>query len=68
MHADDMAPHRMPDTEALLANADWVRALARRLVSNANDADDIAQDALTSALQHPPRHGQSLPKFVRAIA
>jgi RNA polymerase sigma factor (sigma-70 family) len=67
MLADDMGTHRMPDTGALLANADWVRALARRLVSDANDADDVAQDALASTLQHPPQHGQSLPGFLRAV-
>src|SRR5438477_5214312 len=62
-----MSTRGTPNTEALLANADWVRALARRLVSDPDAADDIVQDAWTSALQHPPRGEQSLPAFLRSI-
>ncbi len=49
-----------PSTEALLAHADWVRALARRLVSDVHAAEDLAQEALTTALESPPRHAQHL--------
>ncbi|MBI1850582.1 MAG: sigma-70 family RNA polymerase sigma factor [Planctomycetes bacterium] len=41
--------------EALLANAAWVRALARRLVRDDDLADDLVQDAWVAALEHPPR-------------
>ncbi len=43
-----------PDTLALLENAAWVRRLARRLVADAHRAEDVAQDVLASALEHPP--------------
>jgi RNA polymerase sigma factor (sigma-70 family) len=39
----------------LLAHEAWVKALARRLVADTDDADDLAQDALMAALEHPPR-------------
>ena len=35
---------QMPSPELLLAQADWVRELARRLVRDAWQADDVAQD------------------------
>jgi RNA polymerase sigma-70 factor (ECF subfamily) len=48
-------PIRSFDPDALLANAGWVRALARSLVpSDAHLADDVAQDACLAALEHPP--------------
>lgn len=37
------------DAEDLLANAPWVRRLARRLVGDAHLAEDVAQDALAAA-------------------
>ncbi|MEM7309017.1 MAG: sigma-70 family RNA polymerase sigma factor [Planctomycetota bacterium] len=43
-----------PDAESLLAQADWIRELARRLVVDDAEADDVAQDAWVSALEHPP--------------
>ncbi|MEM7203247.1 MAG: sigma-70 family RNA polymerase sigma factor [Planctomycetota bacterium] len=42
--------------ESLLAEADWVRALARRLLADAAEADDAAQDALLAA------SGAAMPK------
>jgi RNA polymerase sigma-70 factor (ECF subfamily) len=67
MHADVMTSRRMADTEELLANAAWVRALARRLVSDTHVADDIAQDAWASAIEHPPRRDAPLRSFLRSI-
>ncbi|MBI5433949.1 MAG: sigma-70 family RNA polymerase sigma factor [Planctomycetes bacterium] len=43
------------DSEKLLAHVGWVRALARSLVRDAAEADDLAQEALTAALEHGPR-------------
>ncbi len=45
MAADDLA--------ALLAHADWLRDLARKLVGGAN-ADDAVQDTFVAALKSPP--------------
>jgi RNA polymerase sigma-70 factor (ECF subfamily) len=38
------------DSEALLEEVHWVRALARRLVRDAGEAEDVAQEALVVAL------------------
>lgn len=46
-------PRTLP-IETLLADAGWVRALARRLVRDPSAADDLAQDALVAAWRHPP--------------
>ena len=39
------------ELEALLGEERWVRALARRLVQDGNEADDLAQDAWVAALE-----------------
>lgn len=44
------------DEDALLAQAGWVRALARHLTADAHTADDLAQDALAAALARISRH------------
>ncbi|MBK8979893.1 MAG: sigma-70 family RNA polymerase sigma factor [Planctomycetes bacterium] len=41
-------------TERLLAEADWARALAERLVNDAASADDLVQEAWIAALRRPP--------------
>ena len=43
-----------PDNLALLENAAWVKRLARRLLADAHLAEDVAQDALATALERPP--------------
>ena len=43
-----------PSLEALLGHADWVRSLARRLVAEADLADDLAQDVWVRALEREP--------------
>ncbi|MEM8883711.1 MAG: sigma-70 family RNA polymerase sigma factor, partial [Planctomycetota bacterium] len=46
-----------PTAAGLLAHRDFLRALARRLVHDADDADDIAQEAMVVALEKPPPSG-----------
>lgn len=46
--------------EALLAELDGVRRLARRLLRDAHEADDVAQDALAAAIERPPRSAAGL--------
>src|SRR5262245_45298112 len=41
--------------DTLLAQRQWVRALARSLVRDDSAADDVAQDAWVAALAYPPR-------------
>lgn len=43
------------DPQALLAHMEWARRLARRLVTDAHDAEDVAQEAWLAAARHPPR-------------
>lgn len=40
--------------EQLLEHADWLRALARALVRDGSDADDLAQETYAAALANPP--------------
>jgi RNA polymerase sigma factor (sigma-70 family) len=50
----------LPNVHDLLADAGWVRSLARSLVRNGHEADDLAQEACLVALQKPPRHGTNV--------
>jgi RNA polymerase sigma-70 factor (ECF subfamily) len=45
---DQLSPDR------ILAQAGWVRDLAQRLVSDAHLAEDLAQETMAAALEHPP--------------
>lgn len=46
--------------ETLLAHRAWVRAVARALVADPNDADDVEQETWLAAIRRPPRHGGSV--------
>ncbi len=43
-----------PDISHLLEQSNWLRALARRLVADSNQADDLVQDTWVSALESGP--------------
>jgi RNA polymerase sigma-70 factor (ECF subfamily) len=62
----------LPDTHAaLLAEAAWVRRLARRLVADEALAADIAQDVLAAAIDRPPPfvlHPRRLRGWLRKVA
>ncbi|MCE9635623.1 MAG: sigma-70 family RNA polymerase sigma factor [Planctomycetes bacterium] len=45
--------------EQLLAHREWVRRVARAMVRDENDADDLEQGLWLDALQHPPRTARS---------
>jgi len=53
--------------DALLAHRDWVRALARRLVLDENDADDVVQETWRMAIEKPPRHAESLRGWLATV-
>jgi RNA polymerase sigma-70 factor (ECF subfamily) len=57
-----------PDAEALLANAAWVRGLARGILRDADAADDVVQDAFAASLAHPPREGVPLANWLARVA
>lgn len=54
-----MADGTADNFRALTQHADFVRAIARSLVLDQNQADDIEQQTWLAALQHPPRHDAS---------
>src|SRR5262245_20624360 len=47
-------------TEELLADSTWIRRLARTLVRNEADADDLVQDTWVAALAHKPSTDRAL--------
>ncbi|HKE01886.1 MAG TPA: sigma-70 family RNA polymerase sigma factor [Planctomycetota bacterium] len=53
--------------DALLAHADWLRALARRLVGDADLAEDLTQSAWVAALERPPAHGRPPRRWLAAV-
>jgi RNA polymerase sigma-70 factor (ECF subfamily) len=57
-----------PDAEALLANAAWVRDLARKILRDADAADDVVQDAFAAALTRPRRAGVPLANWLARVA
>ncbi len=58
-------PHSL---EGLLTHADWVRALARRLVRDDAQADDVAQEVWRTAIENPPRDDANPRGWLSAVA
>ncbi len=56
-----------PTSQELVEFEPRIRRLARRLVVDSNDADDLAQDGWVRALRHPPTHGKALGAWVKRI-
>ncbi len=58
--------------DELLAQAEWLGALARRLADQPSRADDVVQDTWIAALRRPPERGRALrpwlAKFARNVA
>jgi RNA polymerase sigma-70 factor (ECF subfamily) len=54
-------------SEDLLAEAGWIRRLARALAQDDAAADDLAQETLTAALTHPPRRSGPLRPWLAEI-
>ncbi|MFT5049885.1 MAG: RNA polymerase sigma-70 factor (ECF subfamily) [Chlamydiales bacterium] len=61
-------PSRAVDLHELLAHADWVGAVARRLVDGAALAEDVVQDTWVEALHRPPRARQNLRGWLARVA
>src|SRR5882672_3649066 len=55
------------DLDSLLAHAGWVRALSKSLVTDPNAADDLVQETWVAALEHPPREGRPLNRWLAAV-
>src|SRR4051812_16279329 len=64
-----MSPDRNPATiESLLAQARWLDALARRLVADPHEADDIVQETWIAALKHPPHASVPMRSWLARVA
>jgi DNA-directed RNA polymerase specialized sigma24 family protein len=59
--------HPSPGPEALLSQADFVRALARTLLADSAAAEDVAQEALVAYLEHPPREARALRGWLASV-
>lgn len=60
-----MSPDDAPALpETLLAHTGWMRRLARTLVRDDAQADDVVQDAVVAALRTPPRDPLALPAWL----
>src|SRR5690606_16202063 len=55
------------DAEQLLRHSEWARALARHLVGDAADAEDIVQEAWIAALASPAPKGALRPWLAGVI-
>lgn len=64
MHAD---PSQWT-TEELLSQAEWLGALARRLVADPNEADDVVQETWAAALRRPPERERALRPWLAQVA
>jgi RNA polymerase sigma factor (sigma-70 family) len=62
-----MDPAAPVPIERLLEHRAWVRTLARALVSDANRADDVEQDAWLAAMTRPPRHAAGLKTWLARL-
>jgi len=57
------------DATQLAAHTRWMRALAQRIVCDAADAEDLAQDTLLAAIERPPAaHGGDLRAWLAGAA
>lgn len=55
-------------TDALLAQVAWLRALALELVQDGGEAEDLAQETILRALEHPPRAAGAMRSFLRRVS
>ena len=53
--------------EYLLAHADFVRGLARKLILDDDLAEDVAQNTLLTALERPPSAVAALPAWLKTV-
>ena len=63
-----MSTHQPASPEAVLAQEDFIRALARQLLRDPGAADDVTQDTLVTALHHGPAQVGRLRGWMAAVA
>ena len=55
------------EVSALLAQTEWIRALARGLAADVHLAEDLVQDAWVAALERPPRDDRPLRGWLATV-
>jgi len=63
-----LSNQQAPPIADLLAHADWVRALAGRLVSDPGHADDVAQETWVEVIESPARDARNVKGWLASIA
>ncbi len=58
----------MPQPEALLQHADFLRSLARSLLRDEAAADDLVQETFRTAIEHPPARDTNLRGWLGTVA
>ena len=53
--------------ELLLSHAGFVRSLARRMLADEDEVDDVVQETMVRALQSGPRKREALPAWLRVV-
>ncbi len=53
--------------DALLRETRWLSGLAKQLVSRGEDAEDLVQETMRRACEHPPASGRSVRGWLRSI-
>jgi len=56
-----------PPLDALLARREWVRRFARTLARDDASADDLAQEAMLAAIEHPPSNADAPAGWLRRV-
>jgi RNA polymerase sigma-70 factor (ECF subfamily) len=59
--------HDQATLDDLLAHGDWMRGLARRLLGDRDEADDLVQETWLNALRVPPARGQTLRPWIATV-
>lgn len=55
------------DVDELLANADWLKVLAGRLLEDDSEVDDLVHEAWVAALRRPADEVRNLPSWLAAV-
>src|SRR5688572_22264543 len=62
-----VTPSERPDLALLLGESRWLAALARRLVGDGLEADELAQETLATAIERPPATDRPLRGWLATV-
>jgi RNA polymerase sigma-70 factor (ECF subfamily) len=67
LDARAMQSEPLPTADLLTSHVQWIRSLARQLVADAVQADDLAQETCVVALSHAPREAGRLRGWLASV-